>query len=106
MKRKNLIQTLYDCAAHCLNCADKCLTEENLSDMINCIRLDRICASTCIAAANALSVDCPKEDVEKLIAYCEEICSKCGEECAQHENEHCFECAKACKNCAEECSKF
>ncbi|WP_278364834.1 four-helix bundle copper-binding protein, partial [Acinetobacter schindleri] len=30
----------------------------------------------------------------------------CAEECGQHQDDHCLQCAKACRRCAEECRKM
>lgn len=106
MRNENLIKTLYDCAAACNHCADACLDEDNVKMMVRCIRLDKICAETCIATAKALALDVPKEDVKALVQACEEACRKCGEECAKHETQHCKKCAEACKRCAEACASF
>ena len=104
MRNEELIRTLYDCAAHCNHCADACLDEEDVKMMKECIRLDRICAATCIAAAQALSVN--SGEMAPLIKACSEICRQCGEECARHEAEHCKKCAEACKKCAEACRSY
>ena len=104
MRNQDLIKTLYDCAALCNYCADACLDEQDIKMMVRCIRLDRICAATCTATAEALGVN--SEDVAGLVKYCQEICEKCGAECAQHQPEHCQKCAEACKRCAEACSKY
>ena len=53
MKNETLIKTLYDCASTCDWCADACLDEDNIKMMVECIRLDRICAATCKATALA-----------------------------------------------------
>lgn len=104
MRNEELIRTLYDCAAHCNHCADACLDEQDIKMMVKCIRLDRICGSTCTATAQALSVN--SLDVKGLVAFCAEICEKCGKECGNHQEEHCQKCAEACQRCAEACRKY
>lgn len=99
-----MIKTLYDCAAHCNHCADACLDEDDVKKMVDCIRLDRICAATCIATAKALSVK--SNDYGSLVKACQEICEKCAAECAKHEADHCKKCAEACRKCAEACSNY
>lgn len=106
MRNENLIKTLYDCAAACNYCADACLDEDNVKMMVRCIRLDKICAETCIATAKALAVNAPNDDLKGLVKYCMEICRKCGDECAQHKTDHCKRCAEACKRCEEACKNF
>lgn len=106
MRNQTLIKSFYDCAAACFTCADACLDESDVKKMVPCIRLDKVCAATCIATAQSLAVDLSKEDVRGLVQYCKEICQKCGEECAKHEAQHCKDCAKACKDCVEACERF
>lgn len=104
MKNQGLISALYNCAAHCNHCADACLDEEDIKMMVKCIRLDKICATTCIATAEALSVS--SQDVSGLVRYCQEICQKCADECEKHQSDHCKKCAEACRKCAEACSQY
>lgn len=105
MRNEQLIKTLYDCAAACNHCADACLDEDDVKKMVRCIRLDRICAETCVTTAKALSIDAD-QDSRGLVKYCKEICEKCAEECAKHEHQHCKDCASACRKCAEACASF
>lgn len=106
MRNQELIKKFYDCAAACFTCADACLDENDVKKMVRCIRLDKVCAATCIATAQSLAVDLSKEDLRGLVRYCKEICQKCGDECAKHEPQHCQDCAKACKECVEACERF
>lgn len=106
MRNKELINEFYKCAAACSYCADACLDEDNVKMMVPCIRLDKVCAATCIATAQSLAVDLDKEHVRGLVAYCKEICQKCGDECSKHETQHCKDCADACKKCVQACEKF
>lgn len=100
-----MISTLYDCIAQCNNCADACLEEQDVKMMVECIRLDRICAAVCQATAIAVSTN-SSADTKSLLKACEDICRQCHKECAKHENDHCRECAEACKRCAEACASF
>lgn len=104
MKNENLIKTLYDCAAHCNNCADACLDEDDVKKMVECIRLDRVCAAACIAAAEALSVKGPH--AEGLVKACADTCKNCADECAKHEAQHCKDCAEACRKCEDACRSY
>lgn len=106
MKNQQIINTLYDCAAYCFNCADACLEEDDVKMMVRCIRLDKICGATCVATARALAVSTDREDLKGLINYCAEICDKCANECRKHQNDHCQACAEACKKCAEACKNL
>ncbi|HET7361113.1 MAG TPA: four-helix bundle copper-binding protein [Salinimicrobium sp.] len=104
MKNEGLIKTLNDCAAHCNYCADACLDEKDVKMMVECIRLDRICAATCTATAAALAVN--SDEARELVEACGKICEKCVDECAKHDAQHCRDCAEACKKCAEACASF
>lgn len=104
MKHEELIRTLYECAAHCNHCADACLEEQDIKMMVKCIRLDRVCASTCTATAQALSVN--SVNIKGLVDFCIEICERCAEECSRHKEDHCQKCAEACKRCAQACRNY
>jgi hypothetical protein len=104
MRNEQLIQTLYDCAKHCFNCADACLDEDDVKKMVECIRLDKICGATCTATAEALAVR--NNNSAQLVKACAEICEKCADECASHEADHCKACAEACRKCAEACRSY
>ena len=106
MRNSELIKEFYNCAAACNYCADACLDEDNVKMMVPCIRLDKICAATCIATAQALAINIDKEQVRRLVKYCKEICQKCADECSKHETQHCQKCAEACKKCVQACEKF
>lgn len=106
MRNQELIRMIYDCAAACFHCADACLDEEDVKMMVPCIRLDRVCAATCIATAQALNVKTDEGNIRSLVQSCKETCRKCADECAKHEAQHCQDCAKACKECAEACERF
>lgn len=104
MRNQELISALYNCASHCNHCADACLDEQDVKMMVRCIRLDNICATTCIATAEALAVN--SQDIAGLVKYCQEICRKCAEECEKHKSDHCQKCAEACRRCEEACSQY
>ncbi|RNL87244.1 four-helix bundle copper-binding protein [Sinomicrobium pectinilyticum] len=103
MRNSELLASLSNCINHCNYCADACLEEENVKEMIDCIRTDRVCASVCAATADVLATNYP---AEVLVGYCQEICERCAEECKSHEAEHCQKCARACEECARACEKF
>ncbi|MDG3581364.1 four-helix bundle copper-binding protein [Galbibacter pacificus] len=102
MKKNDIIQILYECVAACNHCADACLDEK--MDMSDCIRLDRVCATTCNALAEVLSTNF--KDTSGLINFCFFVCQQCEEECSKHEMNHCRECARICKKCAESCQEY
>ncbi len=104
MRNEKLIHALGNCINHCNYCADACLDEDNVKMMVDCIRLDRVCAEACSALAQILAIDYDK--VQGLVDYCKEICEACAEECAKHEHQHCKDCADACRKCADACETY
>jgi hypothetical protein len=100
-----LIQKLAACAAACEMCMDACLDEENIKDMVRCIRLDRDCAKICVLTASYVASH--SSFAIDMVRTCEQICEQCAEECARHEHmEHCQICAEQCRECAEACRTF
>ena len=104
MKNEALIKTLNDCAEACNFCADACLEEENVAHMISCIRTDRVCAEVCSSTAKILSMS--YGPIDELLRFCVNVCSRCADECSQHDHEHCKNCAIACTECKEACEKI
>ncbi|QLE02128.1 four-helix bundle copper-binding protein [Galbibacter sp. BG1] len=102
MNKKDLITILYECVRTCNECADACLTEPN--NMSECIRLDRVCASTCTALAEVLSTEF--KEISGLINFCFFVCQQCEKECSQNSMEHCKKCAEQCRKCAKACQEY
>lgn len=95
------------CADICRSCADACLGEAMVADLVQCIRLDLDCADLCDAFA-AVAIrraggNVPVIDIASQA--CEAACRRCAEECERHASmhEHCRMCAEACLECAEAC---
>ncbi len=103
-KYPSAIRKLHECMAACNHCFDSCLQEDNVKMMAGCIRLDRECADICSYLEQALVRNTPF--VSELSQVCAEICLACGDECKQHDHQHCQECAQACFESAEECKKL
>ncbi|WP_010229995.1 four-helix bundle copper-binding protein [Gillisia marina] len=104
MRNEKLIQALGNCINHCNYCADACLDEENVKMMVDCIRLDRVCAEACAALNQILATNF--KDVQGLVDYCKRVCIACAEECGKHDHQHCKDCAKACRECVEACDAY
>lgn len=101
------IEECYGCAQTCTTCADACLGEETVSQLVQCIRLNLDCADIC-AATGAMASRRTGSNVEILrttIQACAEACRVCGEECRKHAqmHEHCRICAEACESCEQAC---
>lgn len=103
-KHQEFINKLYECAAACDKCMDACLDEDDIKKMVECIRTDRDCAK--ITRLTASLVASNSDFAANMVRECEAICKACGDECEQHEMDHCQECAKACHECEEACKEF
>lgn len=105
----NCIEECYACAQACTACADACLGEEQVKNLLQCIRLNLDCADVCAAAGSVASrrTGSNEQVIVATLRACEEACRLCGDECQQHaeKHEHCRVCAEACGRCAESCRK-
>src|SRR5215469_1391076 len=94
------IDALDDCAQACTADADANLGEQNVAEMVRCIRLCLNCADICAAGTAVLSRAATAERavIEPLLAACVAICKSCGDECARHAqmHPHCRVCETAC----------
>ena len=101
------IDALSDCVQACNadNAAD--LGEQNVSEMVKCIRLCLDCADICTAAAAVTSrqTDYDANVTRPLLEACVAICKSCGDECERHaqHHQHCRVCAEACRRCEQAC---
>jgi hypothetical protein len=104
------LDTLYDCIQACIADTDADLGEqEELADMVRCIRLCLHCADICSAAAGVLSRPGEYDPtvVRPLLESCVAICKSCGDECERHaHHEHCRICGEACRRCESACRKL
>ena len=97
----DLLKALNDCATACNACLSACLGEEDVTMMVNCIRLDIDCAAICATTASFIGRS--SRHGKHLLKECIEICGLCAAECAQHPMQHCQDCAAACRRCEEAC---
>lgn len=104
MRNEELLKSLTNCMNHCNWCADACLDEDNVKDMVACIRVDKACAATCNALAEVLASE--YGNVQGLVDYCLKICKECGDECEKWPSEHCKKCAKACRELEQALKNF
>ncbi len=103
-KYQSCIEACHDCADKCEQCASACLEEENVQQMMRCIKLDLDCSLICSMASKLMARD--SEEASTICRYCAEVCRRCAEECRKHDVEHCQICADACERCAEECERM
>ena len=95
------IDALDDCAQACNadNAAD--LSEQNVAEMVRCIRLCLDCADVCGATVRVSSRQAESDAsfTRRLLEACAAVCKSCGEECERHAqmHEHCRVCAEACR---------
>ena len=101
------IDALSDCtqACHADNAAD--LSEQNVTEMVRCIRLCLDCVDVCTATVGVLSRQAEYDAglTRPLLEACVAICKSCGDECERHArmHEHCRVCAEACRRCERAC---
>ena len=103
------IDALSDCAQACTADTDADLSEDNLAEMVRCIRLCLGCADICTATASILSrlAEYDASATTPLLQACAAICASCGDECERHAHmRHCGVCAEACRRCAESCERM
>jgi len=97
----DLLDQLMKCIAACETCADSCLDEPNVKNMVNCIRLDRDCADACTLAARYVARG--SAHMNGALDLCIALCKACEKECRSHTNDHCRTCAEACHACHTAC---
>jgi hypothetical protein len=105
------IDALGDCGQACTACADACLSEVNVQDLVKCIRLNLDCADICESTARVLSrqTEYDANVTRALVQACVQACKSCGDECQQHAEhgmQHCQVCAEACRRCEQACARL
>jgi hypothetical protein len=101
------IEALADCAQACSVDTDANLGEQNVAEMVRCIRLCLNCADICAATAAVMSRPATAETgvIQPLLTACAAICRSCGDECARHArmHPHCRVCEGACRRAEQAC---
>ncbi|MGB6580922.1 MAG: four-helix bundle copper-binding protein [Streptosporangiaceae bacterium] len=103
------IEAASDCAQACTADTDADLAEQNLAEMVKCIRLCLNCADICTATAGVLSrpAEFDPSATSLLVRACAAICQSCGDECERHAHmPHCRVCAEACRRCDRACQEL
>ena len=103
------IDAISDCAQACAADADADLSEQNLAEMVTCIRLCLDCTDICTATGEVISrlADYDPSAARLLLQACVAICKSCGDECARHAHyEHCRVCEQACRRCERACQEL
>jgi Domain of Unknown Function (DUF326) len=104
------IDALDDCARACIADADSDLNEQNLSELVKCIRLCLDCADLCAATIRVTSrqTEYDATRTKSLLETCTATCKSCGDECERHAqmHDHCRVCAVACRRCEQACREL
>ena len=104
------IDALNDCAQACAADADADLNEQNVADLVKCIRLCLDCADVCTATVRVISrqTEYDANVTRSLLEACATTCKSRGDECERHAHmhEHCRVCAEACRRCEQACREL
>jgi uncharacterized membrane protein len=104
------IDALSDCAQACTADVDADLSEQDLAEMVRCIRLCLDCVDVCTATIGVTSrlAEYDANVVRPLLQACAAICKSCGDECQRHapHHQHCRVCAEACRRCEQACREL
>jgi hypothetical protein len=100
------IEALEDCANACTQCADACLSEQDLASLARCIRLNLDCADICTATGRVIFRQ--TESDANLARPLLEACASCADECERHAShmEHCRIYAESCRSCQTACQEL
>jgi hypothetical protein len=98
------------CEASCTICADACLAEDDVSDLVRCIRLCLDCADACTGAMRILGRQTDPHPPTQLnmLEACLAACRACADECERHaaHHEHCRLSAEECRRCEQACEQL
>lgn len=104
------IRSLYTCAQVCTTCADACLGEAMVQELVRCIRLNLDCADVCETTGALLSRQTEPDwsVIRDQLTACATVCRACGDECERHADmhEHCRVCAESCRHCEDMCNRL
>ena len=104
------IDALSDCSQACSADTSADLHEQDLAEMVTCIRLCLDCTDICDATLAILSrmTEPDREVTRPLLESCIAICDSCGAECERHAkmHEHCRVCGEACRRCERACKEL
>src|SRR3954447_20109715 len=101
-------EAAFECVQTCTACANACLAEPRVQDMVRCIRLNLHCADICDMTGRLVSRQENPELARAMLQACVLACRLCAEECARHAAEmaHCRICAEACRTCEQACQRL
>ncbi|HYV81597.1 MAG TPA: four-helix bundle copper-binding protein, partial [Streptosporangiaceae bacterium] len=94
----------------CTADVDADLSEQNLADMVTCIRLCLECTDICTATVGVISRPAVYDAsvTRPLLEACVASCKSCGDECERHAqmHAHCRVCEQACRRCEQACREL
>ena len=101
------IDACLECSQTCTACADACLAEPDVTEMVRCIRDDLDCADVCQTTSRLLSRQTAGDPhvIRAVLEACIQACSTCAASCGEHRehHEHCRICADVCEACGQAC---
>ena len=104
------IDALSDCAQACVADTDADLAEQDLAEMVRCIRLCLDCADVCTATLGVVSrqIYYTADVTRPVLQACIAVCKSCGDECERHAPHmpHCRVCEQACRRCEQACREL
>ncbi len=103
------IEACFECAQTCTACADACLSEQMVTELTRCIRVDLDCADICDTTGRVLSrhTGYDANITRTILQACAQACKSCGDECEKHtEMGHCAVCTQACRRCELACRQL
>jgi hypothetical protein len=110
-KLAECIDACFECTQTCTACADACLSEQNVAELVKCIRTNLDCADICDTTGRVLSRHTAYDATmaRTVLEACAAACKTCGDECAHHGEmgmDHCKVCAEACRRCETACKEL
>jgi hypothetical protein len=104
------IEESFASAQACTACADACLREPSVAELVTCLRENQDCADICDATGRVLSryAGQDTERLRQVVQTCAAACRGCAQECERHApmHEHCRVCAEACRRCEQACEQL
>jgi hypothetical protein len=101
------IDECFDCSATCTACADACLGEPDVVDLIHCSRLCLDCANICDAVGRVVTRQTEPDlaVTRAALEACIVACRASGDECERHapHHDHCRVCMEVCRRCEQAC---
>jgi Domain of Unknown Function (DUF326) len=101
------IDALHECVQTCTADADDDLREQNVANLVKCIRLCRDCADVCATTTSVITrqTEFDPTAIAPLLQACATMCRVSGDECERHAHmhAHCRICAEVSRRCEQAC---